>query len=359
MRNCLQCGEPLFDDQRPDALYCLPKCKLKAQRLRKKAKSQTAPIIGRSITLKPAPMPRRWFCQSCKRSWATRIRPEHEHPLVRLCAFEECSTVIAEPGKGSGNPRACSEEHALLAIRRARGLVEVPPRVVGTGQWFFFERQRLGLTRATLQYHLDAHSSLIWSYEVNNQKLPPNWTALLQTPGLSQKWLHDNWPRKRASRTPASPPNGESEKYGGPMAAEEDRLIQIFREMNRVQGELVAETRRHSEQVRAHGRRFAELEANTQMLMGVAFAVTGERVAAERNMANALLIDPRVAIDFASYWPESRSALESARTWITTNQRPADRQPQTSSASREEDFSTQMLALLRRAAALRNIDTDD
>lgn len=294
-------------------------------------------------------MPRRWFCQSCMRSWVERVRPDHEHPLVRLCSFEECSTIVAEPGMGSNNPRACCEEHALLAIRRARGLVEVPPRTVGTGQWFFFERQRLGLTRADLQYHLETHYSLIWSYEVNNRKLPPNWTALLQTPGLSQKWLHDNWPGRLPKRPPASPPIAEPEEYGGPMAEEPDRLIQIFREMNRVQGELVAETRRHSEQVRAHGRRFAALEANSQMLMGVAFAVTGERVAAERNMASALLSDPRVSIDFASYWPESRAALDAARTWITTSHPQANRQPQTSNAS---NFTKELLELLQRAAEL-------
>lgn len=136
---------------------------------------------------------------------------------------------------------------------------------------------------------------------------------------------------------------------GGVTTADSDRMIQIFREMNRIQCEQLAETRRHSELVKAHGRRFQELEASNQMLMGVAFAVTGERVAAERHMAHALLSDPHVSTDFASYWPESHSALEAARTWISSGQPQADRQPQTLSL---EEMSRQLLELKRKVAAL-------
>lgn len=215
---------------------------------------------------------------------------------------------------GSGNPRACSEEHALLAVRRARGLAEEPPKRVGTGQWLFFERQRLGITRSDLALRLGTHTTDIWTSEVNNRELPPDWTALLQTPGFSKHSLLD-W-----LRGVATPPPASESVQGGVMTPDSDRLIQIMREMNRVQGELVAETRKYDELVKDHVQRFQVLEARSQMLMGVAFAVTGERVAAERHMAHALLRCPNVPTEFALYWPESKSALEAARTWTSSAQ---------------------------------------
>lgn len=149
--------------------------------------------------------PKRWQCSECKERWTARLRPEHQHPnhLQRLCSLEECEAVIA-PGT-----RTCSEEHALRAARRVRGLPEDPPANPMTGQWLFSHRQRLHVSRSTVSNWLsmskatEAYQSNLLRIEVNNLPLPKDWRAICEAIAQATRsdvvdaLVYENWPRTR------------------------------------------------------------------------------------------------------------------------------------------------------------------
>lgn len=128
------------------------------------------------------------------------------------------------------------------------------------------------------------------------------------------------------------------------MGADADRAIQIVREMNRVNRDVVAEIRKHREMVRAYERRLQGFGASSEMLMGVAYAVTGEPVVGQRHIINALQSDPEVSTEFAASWPESNAVLEAARRQI------AERSPPQGADVNFELAFKNLLELLRKLA---------